>query len=332
MANILFFDDVEADLLPAGYDAYAGYVDGIFANIATIKARFPSAFILTIAVKSADIADVLDIETGDATNDDAAAWFKRALASGITKPCFYTEASNVDALVDKLTIAGIPRSSYKIWSAHYAQGNHICGPNTCKATSTACEATKFTQNAEGKSLDESAAITSFFTLVTPAAPTGHPTLSAGDTGADVRTLQERLNVWGAHPALTVDGDFGPATTSALRTFQSAHHLTVDAVAGPATWTALLKNPPKIQFAAPTGVRIEAGIISVSWDTVPASQGVHPTGYTVNILDGGNVVKTVNVAGTTAVIDGLIRNKVYEVEITADGGQATPGSAKISVTA
>lgn len=332
MANVLFFDDVEPDLLPAGYDAYAGYVDGIYENISQIKARFPSAFILTIAVKSADIADVLDIESGDATNADAAAWFKRALAAGITKPCFYTEASNVNALVDVLTSAGIPRTAYKLWSAHYAQGNHICGPNTCKATTVACDATQFTNNANGKSLDESAALTSFFTLVTPPAPTGNPTLTEGDTGASVKTLQERLNVWKANPELNVDGDFGAGTLSAVRAFQASHHMTVDGIVGPATWTALLKAPPLVQFAAPTGVRVESGIISISWDVVPASQGKNPTGYTVHVSANGALVKTVNVAGTTAVVDGLVRGTLYELEIYADGGQATPASAKIAVTA
>jgi peptidoglycan hydrolase-like protein with peptidoglycan-binding domain len=332
MATVLFFDDVEPDLLPAGYDAYAGYVDGIYANISQIKARFPSAFILTIAVKSADIADALDVEAGDAQNTDVVAWFKRALAAGITKPCFYTQASNVDALVATLEKAGIPRTAFKIWSAHYAQGNHICGPNTCKACTNSCDATQFTNNVNGKSLDESAALTTFFTLVTPPAPTGNPTLSSGDTGASVRTLQERLNVWKANPQLNVDGDFGPATLTAVKAFQTARKLTSDGVVGPATWTALLKNPPVVQFAAPAGVRVEAGIISVSWDAVPASQGKNPTGYTVIASAGGKEVKKVTVVGTTAVIDGLVRNTLYEIAITANGGQGTPGTAKIAVTA
>lgn len=332
MANVIFFDDTDVDLLPVGFDAYAGYADGIYANIAQIKARFPKAFILTIAVKSADIADVLDVETGDAQNSDAVAWFKRALAAGITKPCFYTSASNVNALVSTLSQAGISRTAFRIWSAHYGQGNHICGPATCKLTDTPCDATQFTNKANNKNLDESAALESFFSLVTPPAPAGHPTLTEGDKGSAIQTLQERLNVWKANPALKVDGDFGPATLSAVRAFQAARKLTVDGIVGPQTWTALLKAPPLVKFEAPTGTRVQTGIISVSWDAVPASQGKHPTGYTVNVSTGGKVIKVINVAGTTAVVDDLVRGTQYELEIHADGGQTTPGSAKISVTA
>ena len=55
-------------------------------------------------------------------------------------------------------------------------------------------------------------------------------LEEGDTGAAVKTLQTRLNVWGA--TLAVDGDFGPLTLAAVKAFQTAHHLSVDGIVGP----------------------------------------------------------------------------------------------------
>jgi hypothetical protein len=67
------------------------------------------------------------------------------------------------------------------------------------------------------------------------------TLTEGATGSAVRTLQLRLNAWGAH--LAVDGRFGVLTWSAVRAFQAARHITVDGIVGPQTWTALLKTPP-----------------------------------------------------------------------------------------
>lgn len=337
MASILMFDDVTVDLLPSGYDAYAGYVDGIFANISAIRARFPGVNILTIAVRAADVADCLDIETGDATNADAPGWYKHSLSAGVTKPALYTEASNVDALVEVMTAAGIPRGSYRLWSAHYTNVSHLCGPNTCQACHVSADATQFTNHAEGKSLDESVCAAGFFTLVTPPAPTGLPVVTMGDhdsspadTGGVIHKLQTRLNVWGAK--LNVDGIFGLLTRTAVLDFQKARGLAQDGIVGPATWTALLKNPPLVKFAAPAGLRAELGIISVSWDVVPESQGKHPTGYTVKVLKGTEVVKTETVAGTTAVIDSLVRNDVYEIEVEANGGQAPPGSAKITVTA
>ena len=63
-----------------------------------------------------------------------------------------------------------------------------------------------------------------------------PLLVYGSTGASVKALQKALDANGAK--LTVDGIFGPRTESAVKAFQSKHHLTVDGIVGPATWKAL----------------------------------------------------------------------------------------------
>jgi len=62
-------------------------------------------------------------------------------------------------------------------------------------------------------------------------------LRVGSTGQSVRTLQERLQTAGFDPG-PLDGDFGPRTDRALRSFQQARGLQVDGVAGPATAGAL----------------------------------------------------------------------------------------------
>jgi peptidoglycan L-alanyl-D-glutamate endopeptidase CwlK len=58
------------------------------------------------------------------------------------------------------------------------------------------------------------------------------TLAPGRRGDDVRALQTQLNALGA--GLVVDGVFGLATDTFLRTFQAANDLTVDGVVGPKT--------------------------------------------------------------------------------------------------
>src|SRR5580693_6524579 len=78
-----------------------------------------------------------------------------------------------------------------------------------------------------------------------------PTLVEGDTGPAVVTLQTRLNVWGAK--LTVDGDFGALTQTAVKAFQAEEKLTVDGVVGPQTWAALNKNPGPPPYPAPAGL-------------------------------------------------------------------------------
>ena len=57
-------------------------------------------------------------------------------------------------------------------------------------------------------------------------------LRYGATGSLVRTLQQRLG------GLAVDGSFGPATLTKVKSFQRSHGLKVDGIVGPATWSAL----------------------------------------------------------------------------------------------
>lgn len=64
------YDAVTPANLPSGGDLYAGYVDGHYANVAQIQARFPDAKVVTITVIGGNqVADVVDVETGDVTPD-----------------------------------------------------------------------------------------------------------------------------------------------------------------------------------------------------------------------------------------------------------------------
>ncbi|OKH52827.1 hypothetical protein NIES2101_13285 [Calothrix sp. HK-06] len=63
------------------------------------------------------------------------------------------------------------------------------------------------------------------------------TLKLGDIGDDVQHLQQDLNLLKYGP-LTVDGDFGAKTETAVKHFQSNNKLTVDGIVGPQTWQVL----------------------------------------------------------------------------------------------
>lgn len=65
-------------------------------------------------------------------------------------------------------------------------------------------------------------------------------IKSGSRGAQVRTLQRLLNAI-LKAGLDVDGDFGPATKTALVAYQSARGLEVDGICGPASWKRLLKG-------------------------------------------------------------------------------------------
>lgn len=64
----------------------------------------------------------------------------------------------------------------------------------------------------------------------------NPTLRRGDSGEDVKRLQNILNEYGYN--LKVDGIFGTGTDHAVRAFQQGHFLSTDGIVGPKTWAAL----------------------------------------------------------------------------------------------
>ena len=172
VVTLTMYDSTDVSALPRGGDAYAGYVDGKWPTFATVKRRFAGsgAHLLSIAVFASGHADCLDIEPGDAANAQAPGWVRRQLNGGAHRPCLYTSASNMDALVTTLTRAGLPRTRIRLWSAHYGRGRHICGPATCHLTRHACDGTQWTDAARGGSLDVSVLLRNFFS---PATHTGH---------------------------------------------------------------------------------------------------------------------------------------------------------------
>lgn len=119
MGTITMYDSVNPQALPAGGDAYAGYVDGAFNDFARIRERFPKAHLLSITVFASVDADCLDIETGDATPDQAPSWVRRQHARGLAEPCLYANASTMPSVIAALDRAGIHRSEYRLWVAKY---------------------------------------------------------------------------------------------------------------------------------------------------------------------------------------------------------------------
>jgi hypothetical protein len=67
------FDAITVADIPADATMVAGYIDGHYANLPEMQARFPHATVVSVTVTGGD-ADVLDIENGDATPQDAPGW------------------------------------------------------------------------------------------------------------------------------------------------------------------------------------------------------------------------------------------------------------------
>ena len=75
-----------------------------------------------------------------------------------------------------------------------------------------------------------------------AAALSRPTLRLGSSGAPVEQLQQDLASAG-HSPNAIDGDFGPSTHQALRSFQAAKGLSADGIAGRDTYVALSGAAP-----------------------------------------------------------------------------------------
>lgn len=69
-----------------------------------------------------------------------------------------------------------------------------------------------------------------------------PMLRRGSIGEAVQLLQYQLNVLPNQPKLVVDGDFGPATETAVKALQKQHKLAIDGVVGPKTWVVVPAAP------------------------------------------------------------------------------------------
>ena len=149
-------DAVTVANLPAGLDAYAGYVGGHWPTYREIVGRFPHARHLSIAVTAGQNADCLDVEPGDAVPGQAADWIAHHwTAENTPLPVVYTSASAVAAVI---AAAGPPAGRYLIWSAHYTNRAHICSPAGCGYPQA--DATQWTDH--GGAWDESLVADHFF--------------------------------------------------------------------------------------------------------------------------------------------------------------------------
>ena len=80
-------------------------------------------------------------------------------------------------------------------------------------------------------------VTTPTTNATPPAQAPQQTLNPGDTGQQVKVLQQALTALGFSPG-KADGDYGPTTQAEVEKFQTSKGLTADGVVGQQTLAAL----------------------------------------------------------------------------------------------
>jgi hypothetical protein len=154
------FDSVDVAQIPAEAEAVGGYVDGNYKTYPELVVKFPHTAKLSIAVEAGSNARCLDVERGNATNAEAAAWVKRQHGRGERRPILYSSVANWPALQAALKAAGVRRGlpglrHYRRWTAHYTGQPHRCTRRCWPGFTGRAAATQYTDHADGRNLDAS---------------------------------------------------------------------------------------------------------------------------------------------------------------------------------
>ena len=162
----LMYDSIQVSAIPTDARAVAGYTGGNWPTYPVLVKNFPKAKVVSIAVASRYNAEILDVEPGDATPPLAVPWMERQLAGprlNGRRPGVYCSVSTAQDVVNRLTRAGIPRTKYRLWTAHYTGVPHICTAACGFGFHGVADATQYTSKALGRTLDASKCAPSFWT-------------------------------------------------------------------------------------------------------------------------------------------------------------------------
>lgn len=111
------YDAVTPGNIPPTATMVAGYVDGLYRNVAEMRTRFPHAQLVGIAVSShTNDGQVLDVERGDATPDEAPGWVTMRRAAHVD-PTIYCNSSTWPAVRQAFHGAAVPEPHY--WIAEW---------------------------------------------------------------------------------------------------------------------------------------------------------------------------------------------------------------------
>jgi hypothetical protein len=224
-------------------------------------AKYPNAIRICQDPGATDTtADVLDIEAGAATFDDAPVWYSAAMANyksaarpGQREPAFYVSLSNVSALANTLISAGT--GSANIWVADWINSESTASVMVEKSVGPFNIIGVQYENAGDYDLSvySEAWVNTVSGHNDPPAPPSPipawqttmmnklPELKNGSTDATgvwfVRRVQSILTeVYGY--STVIDGEFGPVTEANVKLLQGRYKITVDGIVGPDTWSVL----------------------------------------------------------------------------------------------
>jgi hypothetical protein len=155
------YDAVSLDAIPGGALVVAGYVDGAWPTFKEVERRWPFGRCISIATSPTSVADVLDVEKGDATAEQLLAWLELAHHGGVARPGIYASVSRMRTLLDVALAGGWHRPRLKVWTAHWTGQPHRCSQRCGFGLNTTAGATQWSGPRSGRAYDESIASPTF---------------------------------------------------------------------------------------------------------------------------------------------------------------------------
>lgn len=119
------WDSVTVADIPADAELVAGYLDGHYANLTAMHARFPKDRVVTVTPDGHEGANVDDREPGDQSAVQSAAWATDELKAH-RHPAVYVSDSNIKEVLTALALRDAKATL--IFTAHWTGKPHICGP------------------------------------------------------------------------------------------------------------------------------------------------------------------------------------------------------------
>lgn len=116
MALVTMLDSVNPRSIPADAAAVAGYIDGPYSWTTAEWNRFATHYKLSITTRTNVLADVIDVERGDASDADSVTWAGRRRVMGI-EPIVYRDQADIATNVAAFRAAGQAPPLY--WVAHW---------------------------------------------------------------------------------------------------------------------------------------------------------------------------------------------------------------------
>lgn len=163
------FDAVVLGNVPGSPFAVAGYTAGSWPNYLQMRATWPRAHAISVAIQATYHAACLDVEPGDASPSSSGSWTRADIRAGFSRPCIYSDLSEMPAVKTSLAAAGLSRGQYLLWLAWYRNVPGLLA---------GYDAVQYTDSCLGRNLDCSTVSLAFLTAAQPpyVAPKPRPPL------------------------------------------------------------------------------------------------------------------------------------------------------------